>query len=460
MEQVSSFLENILTVENEDDSNKGVVKPGVKREARKPNSIIIDKLIESLISMIIPVYNEQKIIDDRMKIQKTRPPLSMQIMTNNAIMMNARLTNIFIFFDSVVKIISWENPYFTIGVLLIITHLILKPVLIFVLPLALLINNVLVPHYLILHPPDKSVFANNTLPDEGEPLLEPKIPGPVPEFSQDFLLNFTDLQNHMVLFIYGYDFLIWLTTDYLYFKDEDLSSLVYIIILVLMGANFYLVPLLFTFMVSNYRVIQITMVVVLWIAGLLTYPTYKEPILNFIYTEETRISSLNRINYLENLLISKFMVRIRQDTLLAKEVKPIEVYELQKFNPKTRTWELIGFTNNFYSINHPLRKLNSKLFKDFEVEDGVLEEEDNIKISRVPQIEQVKPPTGFEFLSNKWIIDLHPKVWVEKNLVGDIVNIDDDEKWVYDFYDEESEVFRRRRWTRLCKREVKKLIKN
>lgn len=97
MEQVSSFLENILTIENEDDNKKTPTKPGVKRENRRANSILIDKLIESLISMIIPVYNEQKIIDDRMKMQKGRPPLSMQTMTNNAIMLNARLTNIFLF---------------------------------------------------------------------------------------------------------------------------------------------------------------------------------------------------------------------------------------------------------------------------------------------------------------------------------------------------------------------------
>lgn len=354
------------------------------------------------------------------------------------------------------KVISWENPYLTIGVLLIITHLILKPVLLFILPLVLLINNVLVPHYLIIHPPNKSIFPNNSIPDDGQPLQEPKIPGPVPEFSQDFLLNFTDLQNHMVLFIYSYDFLIWLTTDYLYFKDEDLSSLVYILILVLMGANFYLIPMMFTFLIHNYRIVQLFMVVMTWLIGLLTYPTYKEPILNLIYTEETRISSLNRINHLENLLINRFLIRLDQDNLLVNEVKSIEIFELQKFNAKSRTWEPVGFTNNFYSINHPLRKLNSKLFKDYEVEDGILEEEDNIKVTRVQLIEQVNPPIGFEFMSTKWIIDLHPKIWVQQNLIGDLVNIDDDEKWVYDFYREESEVFRRRRWIRPCRREVKK----
>ncbi|EGV63212.1 Peroxisome size and maintenance regulator [Yamadazyma tenuis] len=455
MDQVSSFLENILTVDNEEDVSKRSSKrySGLVDMAKKPNSLLVDKLIESLISMIIPVYDEKKIINDRMVMQKTRKPLSMNTMTNNAIMLNARLTNAFILFDNIIKILNWQNPYSTLGVLLIVTHLILNPYLVLALPLTLVVNNILVPHYLIIHPPDISVLEHNQIPDNGPTLNKPHIPGPVPQFSQEFLLNFTDLQNHMVLYIYGYDFAIWLTNDYLYFKNEDVSSLVFLVLLTLIGASLYISPILVPIVLTHFKYLKVGLIAIVWVFGILSYPSNREIILEFLFKEETRIASLHRMNYIENQLVSKFMVPISKDETVSEAVKVVEVFELQKYNKITKSWEVIGFANDFYSINHPLRKLNSNLFKDEESDDGIIEAEDNIKINRVQSVDLVKCAKNWTFLNPNWLIDLNPKVWVEKNLVNEIVNIDDDEKWVYDFYDEDSEIFRRRRWIRYCKRE-------
>lgn len=443
MEQVSSFLENILAVEHDEDGKKKVDK--------KTNSLLIDKIVERLISIIIPVNNldQQTIINERLQIQKTRPSLSMNIMSSNAIMLNSRLTNVFVFIDSVINFLNWTNPYLTVGILLIITHIILNPYLITILPIVLIINNVLVPHYLLVHPPDKSIIDHNPIPDD-EALNDATLPGPVPQFSQEFLLNFTDLQNHMVLYICTYDFLIWLTKDYFYFKNEDLSSLVYLGLLALMGSNLFILPKLIPFVFSNLFLVKMIFIIMTWIFAIIIYPSNRDILLNFLYDENTRIGFLSRLNNLENKLVEKLV----HEESFEKLCKIIEIYELQKFNRFLKSWEFIGFTNDFYSINNPLRKLNSNLFKDVE-DEGLIEEEDNIKINRVANINNIICPKGWKFFGN-WNIDLKPSEWVENNLIKDIVNIDDDEKWVYDFYDGDSEIFRRRRWTRYCVRDSNK----
>ena len=47
-----------------------------------------------------------------------------------------------------------------------------------------------------------------------------KVPKPVPLFSREFFMNFTDTQNFMTLNIKLFDFTVWLTSDYLYFKTN------------------------------------------------------------------------------------------------------------------------------------------------------------------------------------------------------------------------------------------------
>lgn len=467
MDQLSSFLENILPIENDQqmednvtsttlhhsnqsiDVNSEAIKSEKSDKSKGINSILADKLMESLVNMIIPVNNlaNQHIINQRLEIQKTRPPLSVQIMSTNSIQLNSRLTNAFIFIDGVIGFFNWTNPSLTIGVMLILTLVVLQPILLTILPIILIINNVMIPHYMMIYEPD-TVHFNDPYPSD-QALNKPILPSPVPQFSQEFLLNFTDLQNHMIYYVVMYDFILWLTKDYLYFKNEDLSSLVYLGCFWAMAVNLYLFPTLFQFIILHPMILKSVILCGIWVGIFISYPSNREIFLSFIFRESTRIRVLQKVNSIETLLVESILVKT-EDEQITPLLKEVEIFELQKFNKLIQSWELIGFTNDFYSINHPLRKLNSNLFKDDE--DGeFLEEEDNISICRCFKLSDVKCIKGYDFYT-AWKIDLSPRKWVIDTLIMDLVNIDDDEKWVYDFYNLESEIFRRRRWIRYAKR--------
>lgn len=488
MEQVSSFFENILSVENE----QGVLDGNAKRDPSSPllmmnspkhgdrhrrhlshsgatssqpqqvNNYIMDKLFERLVNMIIPVNDSlnNSVISERLEMQKTRPPLSMNVMSQNSVKMTSRLTNIFILIDNTIKCFSWHNPYLTVGVLLIATHLILNPYLVFALPIALVVIKIMIPHYLIIHPPDKSVLSTEPMPDDGPMLQPPKIPGPVPQFSQEFLLNFTDLQNHMMLYVNSYDFILWVTRDLLYFKNEDLSSVVMLGLILLMVLQVWGLPKLIL-IASNYvPLVKGMLIFMVWFTGIMIYPSNLEGTRSVIQLymieneEDEEKGYSNNLKQFQTKLINKLLVHEK----LIDNMKMLEVFELQRFNRLNNTWDFIGFVNNSFPINHSLRKLNDNLFKDSEDD---IELEDNIKLQRIGKITAITPPSGWEFIDDlPWVIDLTPLEWCGDQLIKDLVNIDDDEKWVYDYNDDgKAEMFRRRRWIRPVKRLRHKQIK-
>ena len=173
MDQVSSFFENILAVEpNEADQGaKEKSRPNelkqskpmadkLKRksesdfafwthkkegndEPKSTNTLLTDKLMEKIISMVIPMnVKDQGALNERLEMQKTRPPLSVNLISKNSILLNLRLSVPFETIDSIIKFFNWDNLTFTVGVLLVITHIILNPYLIFVLPLFQILFNV------------------------------------------------------------------------------------------------------------------------------------------------------------------------------------------------------------------------------------------------------------------------------------------------------------------------------
>ena len=149
--------------------------------------------MEKVISMMISneVVDEQtsKILQDRIEMQKQRPPLSIALMQNNSNELHRRNSDMYIFIDHVQKFFSWQDPFYTVAWLLIITHLILNPYLFTVLPLVQLITSTLVPHYLMIYPPDgvanQEYLEVNPKPSD-KPLNLYKVPKPVPCFLVSF----------------------------------------------------------------------------------------------------------------------------------------------------------------------------------------------------------------------------------------------------------------------------------
>lgn len=515
MDQVSSFFENILTVEPGEaaaaESSVGAEKPGkLKREklsdrplslygtkipteldfssiwnygktstdpkSSRPslasaNSVLMDKLVEKVISMVVQTEVKEgqtnEVLERRIEMQKSRPPLSMNIMTKNANLLNLRLSSTFLLIDNILLFFNWTYPWYTTGVLLIITHLLLNPYLFSVLPLVLVLANVLIPHYLEIYCPETALvpdfLGNNPVPSEVA-INDHKVPKPIPQFSREFVINFTDLQNHMVVYIYTWDFLVWLTTDYLYFKDESLSSLVYLVVMGLIINNLIVVPRITPFLLQHFSVIKLGLVLSIWTIVILFHPSFRGQVMEWIFKEETRIEMVNLSTKVEQTLMKFLVTDDGPDS--ASIYQEAEIYELQKLDKLTKMWELVGFTDNFYTINISSRKFSQPVgnHDDSTSDNDDDNNDDNsipslatctIKLTKKMSLDKIKPPKNWKFVDRKWSLDLNVSEWVEQNLIEDLVNVDDDEKWVYDYQQEGdlADIYRRRRWIRTCKQE-------
>lgn len=439
------------------------------------NSLLSDKLMEKVIQMMIPMNVESsEIISQRLAVQSTRPSLSINSMSTNSTLLALRLSYTFQCIDAITIYFSWREPSYTLAILLVITHAVLRPELLLAFPCLYLITNVLIPHYLIRHPPDnslKELLGRSPIPADGEPLRSYSIPKPVPQFSQEFLLNLTDLQNHQLDFVAVYDFIVWLTKDYLYFKDEAVSSLVFILLLSFSFYNAVVLPKVIC-LVWKYLPIKFFLIVFVWLSTLAFHPVVKNYLLNLIFDERTRIAVVSNNNRIETYLIR---VLFHKETP-TQETKEAEIFELQKLLAKTSIWEPVGFTNEVFTINNPTRRTTSHLlstlvegFNEFEDKNNDDDESENedldsdsdgevavmSHINNCSNLDEIDPPLGWKF-DSKWVVDLHPTEWVSNRMIDDVVSVDTDEKWVYDAPIDLNSMYRRRRWVRMCRRETRR----
>lgn len=445
-----------------------------------------DKLMEKAISMIIPneIHDDQtnKMLQDRQLMAKLRPPLSFALMQKNSNNLHQRNSDIYIFFNHVLKYVNWMDPYYTLGITLLITHMILKPVLFICLPWVLLVVNTLIPHYLIIYPTDTS-FNNEYLEVNPYPLQQAleaaKLPKPVPLFNKEFFMNLTDTQNFMTLQSRIFDFQTWLFADYLYFKNEQISSFIVLSCLCVIGGHLLWFNLIVMFLLNHTWIIKLIWVILLWGFIIAMHPNQRCKILSWVYEEDTRLDIQNRVNKIEDKLTSILIDDgLQLDLQLNNNEdanyifgKLVEVYELQKLNQETKIWEMVGFTPDFYSINdgirkynHTIRQLNQEIARaqnssgtavvddegsDDVVAPTVIEPKSNVSaigggggighehnyltLTKRESINLVKPPQGYKFIPlSRWTIDYDVADWVQANFIQDLVVIDDDEKWAYD----------------------------
>lgn len=407
-----------------------------------------DKLMEMMILVVIPTdVGEQssKIIQERIATQKNRPMLLMNAMSSNLINLNLRLSWPFYTIDQIIAYFNWDSITFTIGVLLCVTHVILDPVLISIVPLVMLLQSTLVPHYMGIYAPEKSlvnrgILDTNPVPWE-EQVNKYHTPKPVPQFSREFVLNLTDLQNHQVLYIVAYDFFIWLTNDYLYFKDERVSLILLVMVVALIFCNLLVGRYVLDFLWKHTTMVKVPMIVSVWAFTVICHPDIRSRLLEWVCSEETRLHFQNMVNRVEGKLV-KLLEQKRQDEVLQE----VEIYELQKLDKKSRFWRHVGYTPDFHTFR----------VKCEDNEDLSLEEFARIdKIIKKKTLESIKPPADWVFVGSRWVVDLYARQWVERNLITDLVIVDEDEKWVYDYVheNEPKDVYRRRRWVRNVRRE-------
>lgn len=501
MDQVTNFLDSIIAVEQSETDDMKLTSP-LRRKARRSlssgsilsreekeppsNDISLfwyleddhkkvanqmtDKLIERVLSVIIdPLLVGPQENDTRMKIHQTRPPFSINLMTLNSTKFAQRVSPVFAAIDDVTYMLCWKDPYLTVGVLLMGTLAILHPYLISVVPPFILLHSFLLPSYLKLYQPDPLLIDGkltyqNPIPYEGDALAKFEPPKPVPQLSREFLMNFTDMQNHLVPYIRLYDAAISWGQHYFLFEDQNLSCIVFLILWIVIIVNVTIFPVLLPF-IGKFIEVKLVLVVTMWALVSALHPTIRGFLLDNLYTEEARLSRLNQTDRFE----TKSMNFLQTDEVSPrpKLFREVEVFELHRLSPK-HIWEPIGFTNDFFALNNPLRsnnvESNSEPAREVVVSLDKNDEEVEERTIALPEIlrkatlDEIKPPQNWAFAEEDWRIDYEPLAWVESNYIMDLVNVDTDEKWVYDFAEgdksPDGQTYRRRRWVRQCQRET------
>lgn len=412
-------------------SLNNMVIDGVKDPSSSLQQMMTDTLVEKIIKMALPPTSDYSRIniEERTVFSKTRPSMSVQVMSNNFIQMNSRLSIPFIMINEVILLMSWENIPYTLSILLVFTFAILKPLVTLTAgPLFYILFGVMVPKYMYVHKPNiiEGLKCNNT-PAQGPPLRKPVIPEPVPELSQEFVLNLTDLQNHMLLYVWLYDAINSSFEHFAYFVNEQISCLVFIILLFVA-----LINLLYIEDIVKWIPLKFVLVLAIWAFAIMMHPKNRELILKTLHSEDTRLRVLTLVSSYESF-INQHLRYVE-----AKEVKMVSVYEIQKYREKYKEWRTVGFSTDDYC-----------LFSDLRIK------EQDISQHCAKLLDDVLPPIDWEWQEgSSWVLDLNPNEWVEDNFIQN-VDIDTETKWVYDVdFDGFRGKYRRRRWNNTVARVV------
>lgn len=404
-------------------------------------ALLTDKLFERFLSMALPVLGTTPqataLLMLRVEMQRTRPLLLVNTMLRHVIAMNQRLLLPFELIDEIIKVFLWLLWLYTGAIMLVYTLVVLNPVWIAALFPGLLVACVIVPNYLAMHPPEnlQQLFLlamQNPFPALGPSLRAlPELPKPAPEISREFILNVTDLQNHMLLYVALYDVVAKVCGGCLYFADESVTDAVTCVLAATTLFNLWMLPLVvrhFGHVLAP--VVQLLCVVAGWLLAVACHPHYRERVLGWYYREETRLWMVTLSARAEKLVSAEFNID-EDDLFEPQEQREVEVFEMHRFNLSLHQWVAVGYTTDVYTTNLALRGAQKKP-------------------ACVSDLDLVQPPVGWEFIDNgKWKVDLEPTAWVEGQILESVTHVDDDEKWVYDA---DQTGYRRRRWVRICLR--------
>lgn len=104
--------------------------------------------------------------------------------------------------------LQWQNPVHTLSAMAVYTFICLDPYLLAVLPLAIVLLFVMVPAFIVRHPPPPSGFALEKYNARGPATAPAPEISAVSEMGKDFFRNLRDLQNTMGDFTLAHDHII------------------------------------------------------------------------------------------------------------------------------------------------------------------------------------------------------------------------------------------------------------
>lgn len=388
------------------------------------NTNMADKLVDRLVSSALPTALSQTSVDERLKRQKARPPFSVPVMSRNFRRFNSRMGVMFEIYYFSMDVLSWEQPSLTLSTLSIYSFTCLNPHLLLVLPVAYLLFGIMVPAYMIRHPPEPSTLDQNPIPAKGPALKSPDLPRPVPEMSREFYLNIVDTQNSMYDYSVLYDNISSFLSDFAFFQnDESRSSSVFTILTLVLSVLLALGPFIY-----EYTPWKAVFLVTGWVILGTTYPLSQtsSKVKNDLQSRLTE-KYQNYISNFDNISTMEFQ------NIEPHEQRQVEIFELQPYDSEIGQWMNSIYYHSPYAI--------SVSRNDFTTPHGAT------------SLLDVLPPKEWAFVIDHWQRDYSPENWVSERGLGRVCDIDFDEKWVYDKVDGyRTNKWRRRRWVRICSR--------
>ena len=352
----------------------------------------------------------------------------------------------FVFENRLIRLLTWKTPSHTLSLLAVVTFICLDPHLLALVPFILTLVFIMVPAFLIRHPPPASATSHAlSYSISGPPLAPPRSIKPASDTSKDFFRNMRDLQNSMDDFSVIHDLVLNAITPLTNFSNEPLSSFLFSSLFTgscILFISSHRIPWRFLALFSS------------WIVIALGHPRTQQHLQTnrkkhiFPYEQSAQ-------NWL-NSWISKDIVLDAP-----AETREVEIFELQRrTGGHNSEWEPWIFSPTPYDPLSPQRLSG-----------------DRAKGTRF--FEDVEAPNGWEWADKKWILDLNSKEWVEDRMIQSVKIEMESERWVIDLSSERLESasegaasmkeeakqdweigsqlkpiteWRRRRWIRMVKR--------
>ncbi|KAI4636644.1 hypothetical protein J4E83_001601 [Alternaria metachromatica] len=354
-----------------------------------------------------PSGNTPQVKDRRSRSYVARPNFSIPTMSSNFRRFNSRIGVAFVAQNRLIRLFTWVQPTQTLSFLFVWTFVCVNPYLAPVLPLACGMFFVMVPAFLTRHPEPMT----NTVDIDGDlwrgslggpPLADAKTIKPAPEFSKDFFRNMRDLQNCMEDFSRGHDAVLSFITPLTNFQNENLSSMLYLILLVvsvLLFISAHLLPWRAIFLVLGYTLTALGHPNV---QDLLTMPETEKFISDAEHESRSFLLTISRAD-------------IELET--SQETREVEIFELQHraLHDEHGEYEGFMFSPSPYSPLSP-----SRISGD--------------RPRGTPFFEDVLPPRGWRWSDKKWTLDLLSREWVEDRCVTGVEVEVEGERWVTDLH--------------------------
>jgi hypothetical protein len=346
-----------------------------------------------------------RVKDRRSRSYVARPNFSIPTMSSNFRRFNSRIGVAFVLQNRLIHLFTWAEPTQTLSFLFVWTFLCVDPYLLPVLPLACLLFFVMVPSFLARHPEPEIHVGDADLWQgslSGPPLAGARTIKPAPEFSKDFFRNMRDLQNCMDDFSRLHDAVLSFLTPLTNFSNENLSSMLYILLLLLSCTLFisaHLLPWRFIFLAAGYTMTA------------LGHPTIQD--LLATPENEKLLSDTEHEGRSMLLTLSKRDIELTP----TQESREVEIFELQHraLHDEHGEYESYMFASSPYSPLSPARISGDKP-------------------RGTPFFEDVQPPRGWRWADKKWTLDLLSREWVEDRCVTGVEVEIEGERWVTDLH--------------------------